>query len=70
MGLTPILTTIGPVHLNTLKCEILIPKENWTSVDVGGPAADVWGSKTHELKARQPDQAAAVDAGPRRRTAT
>ncbi len=43
MGLTTILTTIWVVHRNTPKCKILISKENWTSEDVGGHAADVWG---------------------------
>ena len=41
MGLTTILTTIWVVHRNTHKRKILISKENWTSEDVGGHAADV-----------------------------
>jgi hypothetical protein len=44
MGLTTILTTIWFVHRNTPKRRILIFKENWTSVDVLGHAADVWES--------------------------
>ena len=49
MGLTTILTTIWVVHRNTPKCKILIFKENWTSGDLLGHAADVWGSKSHEF---------------------
>ena len=36
----------GFVHRNTPKREILIFKENWTSVDSLGHAADVWGQVT------------------------
>jgi hypothetical protein len=43
MGLTTILTTIDFVHRNTPMCKILISKENWTSEDVCGHTADVWG---------------------------
>lgn len=32
----------------------LIFKENWTSKDVLGHAADVWGSRGREFKSRQP----------------
>jgi hypothetical protein len=30
-------------------CRILIFKDNWTSGDVPGHAADVWASKSHEF---------------------
>ena len=43
MVLTTILTTIGFVHRNTTMCKSLNFKENWTSRDVFGHAADVWG---------------------------
>jgi hypothetical protein len=43
MDLTTILTTIWLVHRSTPKCEVPIFKENRTSEDVGGHAADVWG---------------------------
>jgi hypothetical protein len=52
MGLTTVLTTIGSVHRDTSKCRILIFRENRTSVDVLGHAADVWGSKSHEFLSR------------------
>ena len=55
MGLTTILTTIWVFHRNTPKCKILNFKENWTSEDVYGHAADVWGSRGREFKSRQPD---------------
>jgi hypothetical protein len=56
MGLTTILTTIWVVHRNTPKRKIHIFKENWTSVDGLGRAADVWGSRGREFKSRQPDR--------------
>jgi hypothetical protein len=40
---------LGFVYRNTPKCKILILRENWTSGDVLGHAADVWGSKSHEF---------------------
>ena len=39
MGLTP----FAFVRRNTPKCKNPTFGENWTSVDVLGPAADVWG---------------------------
>jgi hypothetical protein len=39
----------GFVHQNTPMCRILIFKDNRTSGDVPGHAADVWGSKSHEF---------------------
>ena len=45
MGLTVILTTIAFIRRNAPNSRTLISKENWTSEDVRGHAADVWGSK-------------------------
>jgi len=45
MRLTTILTTFGFVHRNTPVRKILIFKENWTSADVLGHAADVWDQR-------------------------
>ncbi|MGH3341178.1 MAG: hypothetical protein ACRDPL_20400, partial [Propionibacteriaceae bacterium] len=44
MGLTTILTTFRFVHQNPPQWEITISKENWTSEDLCGRAADIWGS--------------------------
>jgi hypothetical protein len=49
MGLTTILT-LTFVHGNAPKSRILISKENWTSGDVRGHAADVWGSRARGFK--------------------
>jgi hypothetical protein len=45
MGLTTIVTTISVDPPKYLRCEILIFKENWTSMDVLGHAPDVWGQE-------------------------
>jgi hypothetical protein len=50
MGLTTILTTICFVHRTTPKCKIIIFKEDWTSKDVRGDAADVWGSRVSRVQ--------------------
>jgi|SRR6188508_1129852 hypothetical protein len=51
MGLTTILTTIGSVHRNTPMYRIVIYKGKWTSEDICGRAADVWGSRGRECLA-------------------
>jgi hypothetical protein len=48
MGLTTILTTIWVCPPKCAKVQIHIFKENRTSVDVLGHAADVWGSNGPE----------------------
>jgi hypothetical protein len=45
MGLTTILPPVAFGHRNAPKFRILIFKENWTSGDVRGHAANVWGSR-------------------------
>jgi hypothetical protein len=48
----------GPSQaLDAPKSRILISKGNWTSGDVRGHAADVWGSRGREFKSHQPDWA-------------
>jgi hypothetical protein len=52
MGLTTILTTIWVRPSKYAHVQIHIFKENWTSEDLRGHAADVWGSKSHEFLSR------------------
>ena len=49
------LTTIRVCPPKYVEVQFLIFKENWTSGDVLGHAADVWGSRGREFKSRQPD---------------
>jgi hypothetical protein len=54
MGLTTILTTIWVCPPKYAQVQNPYFKENWTSADVLGHAADVWGSKSHESNLASP----------------
>jgi hypothetical protein len=64
MGLTTILTTIWVCPPKYAQVQNPYFKENWTSADVLWTRCRCLGSKSHELKPRQPDPAGAVHAGP------